>query len=249
MSITIDCKDAWRGVVQEVARQDWSYLCTTLSCVSRSARSAALEHIERCVLPLMERICSPSLEITVEQRYHKYRGELERKISIKDRYWQRPLHLCIKNLLNSIHTDGYQVEWEKWQHLLATRVNLEATSSGGATALLLVCDCLCSLFSKKLIGEVLHAAHGRLLELLKGLLLAGADPNHQGNPSTPLVTILSQQPYSSDDGRLMYTMIELLLAYKADPQLIPTKDRYQLGKSPCQLAEKYSIIYPLFQKS
>lgn len=249
MSITIDNKDAWKGIVVEIAHKDWEFLCTNLTLVSRGARGAALEHVEKCVLPIMERICSPDSTISILQRYYKYKGELEKKVFIRERYWHRPIHLCLKNLLSSVLTDDYQVERTKWQLLQLARVNVVATSSRGETVLLLVCNSLSSLFSKRLMGETLKTAHARLVQLLEELLLKGADPNHQGDPSTALITILSQQPYSCEDTQLMYEMVKLLLAHKADPYLIPTKDLYGFRKSPFQLAAKNSFIYSLFKKA
>lgn len=233
-----DSRDIWKLIAYETGME------SSLLLVSKSARSGLLGYIKEYILPLLATVYLPQRAIDLEvekdviKEFYRLR---EGKISYPNGNWVRPIHIVINKILTNILNNGYESDLMRFSSLLKARVDVNASSSQRQIPLLSVCDKLGSLFSTPPFSirpsdEQKRIAYSRIVELLSLLLDAGANPNVQAYPSTPLVTILVQQAFGNEDIELDSTMIAMLLKRGADPDLIPLNDTYGLGQSPRSLA-------------
>ncbi len=84
-----------------------------------------------------------------------------------------------------------------------------------------------------------------MLELVTLLLKHGADSNFEGFPATPLLTVLSQDPFCPEDREFMQTLLQKLIDYGADVDTVAKKGPYRSDKSARQKMEKLSFTFTL----
>lgn len=232
--------EVWFLIAEKVAEDDWKPLFTSLPFVNRSARGGILAYLESRVLPILEKIAPVEKFLATTTRCQRLQMELERKQFYSERHWQKHIHVSIKELLRNSSFEN----WDRFEDLLRARADVNAFTSQHSTPLLLVCDALGDLFSERMEPDARQRRYTSILKMMKSLLQHGADPNLQGFPSTPLVTILSQQPFGSEDRTLMKELIELLIAHGADRGRIPVNDIYGTNKPPTELAAKWEFCLP-----
>lgn len=238
MSIQRESADIWKIIAYEAGIESLS----TLPLVSTEARAGILLYIKEYILPLLVNIQIPQRAVLFEnsatQQFYRLR---EGKVFNQNGGWLRPIHVIIKDILKNILNvnEEYKNAFTSFKSLLQTGVNVNAQSGQRQIPLLSVCDMLGTLFSIPSLSSSERQksiAYGRILNLLGLLLNAGANPNVQACPSTPLVTILAQQAFGNEDSKLKVEMITMLLKQGADPDLVPVGDTYGLGKSPRTMA-------------
>jgi len=230
--------EVWFQIAERVAEDDWKPLFRTLPYVSWKVRGGVVKYLQLRVLPHLQKIGRVMAALPMATRCHRLQMELEREIPISNRHWQKHIHIVIKELLKS---GCDNVKWQRFHDLIGARVDLNARTSQNQTPLLILCDSLGTLFSSRLAAEERTAKYDLIVEIMQQLLEHGADPNRQGFPSTPLATILSQQPPSDEERVLMGTLVELLLEHGADGHHIPTGDIYDLNKKPLEMAAEFAI--------
>lgn len=221
--------DLWQKLIENARGTP---LLTTLPCVNTELRILVYKYLESVVLPIVTRV----------SQCQSIKAALEDKIEV-GRHWKRRIHLVMSDLLRNIEGENYPQSLLDLERLLVVRANLNAFTLQKVTPLLQICDALGELYSKRLFPNTRTLIYQRILDITEKLLRAGADPNQQGYPSTPLVTILAQQPFSFQEVALMKALVSLYVTYGANVDLLPKNDLYALDKSPRQLAQEILSLY------
>ena len=137
-----------------------------------------------------------------------------------------------------------------WTSLLELGVDPNALSHSKKTPLLILCSYLSIVSSGKLLNlQDRMQRNERLFDLFNTLLRLGADPNLEGAPSTPLITLIMaiQGARNDEDIILAEKIIQQLLKAGASPDLIPTKSLYGMKDSPRVYAQNtYPRLLNLF---
>ncbi|MCC5831801.1 MAG: hypothetical protein JJU12_02015 [Chlamydiales bacterium] len=186
------------------------------------------------ILPLLEKIGGIEESLATITRCQRLQLELERIHLVKERHWHKHIHIVIKKLLVKADRES----WVRFENLLAARADINSFTSGRSTPLLLSLHTLGSLFTKDMRVEERKRRYREIKEIVKRLLEHGADPNLQGFPSTPLLTLLAFRPIGQVEKALIETLLGMLVRYGADPYLIPKNDCYGSSKSPYELAKQ-----------
>lgn len=216
--------DLWQKLIENARGTS---LLTILPCVSTELRSLVYKYLESVVLPILARI----------GQCQSIKAAIEDKIEA-GRHWTRRIHLVMSELLRNIEGENYHRSLLDLERLLEVRANVNAVTSQKVTPLLQICDALGELYAKTLLPNSRKLIYQRVLDITDKLLRAGADPNQQGYPSTPLITILAQQPFSFQEVSLMKALVVLYVNCGANVDLLPKNDIYALDKSPRQLAQE-----------
>lgn len=232
--------EVWYLIAEKVAEEDWKPLFSTLPFVCRTARGGAIEYLNAYVLPKLQKIAKVDASLSIVSRCQNLQNALERKHCFLERHWHKPIHMAIKNLLRN----GGPENWKRVEDLLEARVEVNSFTSQRSTPLLLVCDALGEIFTARMEPSERSERYEEIIQITKRLLEHGADPNVEGFPSTPLVTILSQQPPSDEEKNLMRKLVDLLVKHGARVEVIPNGDHFGLNKSPAALAKQWGISPP-----